>query len=107
MRDTDRFRNGERWTFAGVDFRLRMGRKAWDDHVIEWRGVDGWHPVVLDAIFLVVDFVAWNEDNLYPYPARGGEEVLRYLRVARAQGWRRATAMLHEARARHDEGEAY
>lgn len=105
MHAPDRFHSGQVWSFAGVAFRIRPGAKGPRDCVMEWRGVNGWRPIPMAALFLVVDFLTWNEDYLYPNPRRGGEELFRYFTIARINGWRYATAMLEEARRRRGEGQ--
>lgn len=104
------FTAGQYFKAGGVEFRVSGGRKGNGDLRLDWR-IDGyWKPVVLDAVFAVMEFVTENEDRLYPYPARGGEEVLRYMRIARVQGWREASRLLHLARVRkveRDEAHLY
>lgn len=95
-----RFVAGQTMTVGCVPFRVATGRKTRGDLRLDWR-VDGtFVPVELPAVFLIVDFVSENEDVLYPHPNRGGEELLRYLKIARIDGWQRAVDMLHLARVR-------
>jgi hypothetical protein len=92
------FTAGQEFEAGGVRFRVQAGRKASGDLRLEWWINGEWVPVILDAVFAIVDFVAGNEDHLYRYPAKGGEEVLRYCRIARVSGWREASRLLHLAR---------
>lgn len=93
------FGAGDQFMAGGVAFRVVHGEKGPDDLRLDWLVNGYWQPVILDAVFAVVDMVAQNEDLLYPFPARGGEEVIRYLRLAREVGWQRAALQLQKARA--------
>ena len=95
---TRRFHPGDEWEAGGVRFRCVAGNKGPGDVRLEWWIVDRWLPVICDALFAAFDCIAENEDVLYPHPARGGEELLRYFKIARSNGWREAARMLHLAR---------
>lgn len=101
-----RFVAGQQFVAGGVQFRVASGSKGSGDLRLDWCVGGDWQPVLLDAVFAVVDMVAENEDRLFPYPAKGGEETMRYLRIARIQGWQEASRLLHLARvSRHREQE--
>lgn len=77
----------------GLRCRVRLGKKhaAFGDHVdhvMEWLTPTGWVPVRFLTVGMMVDFLYWNEQGLYP-PFRsdgsmsryiGGEKLMRYLK---------------------------
>lgn len=110
-----RFYPGWEGIASGIQFRVVEGKKPCAvpgerDLRLDWWMNSGWEPVTLDAVFLIVDMVCENEDFLYPFPQRGGEEVISYMRLARLRGWQAAQEKLHRARGdkqrRLDEGDA-
>jgi hypothetical protein len=92
------FAVGQQFEAGGVMFRVERGHKAPGDLRLDWFINGEWTPVILDAVFAVIQFVTENEDDLYRYPAKGGEEVIRYCRIARVSGWQEAARLLHLAR---------
>lgn len=98
IRDPDRFTAGQEFNFDGIQFRIVAGTKALGDLVIQWLTMDGWRAITCQPLFLAIDFIAWNEDLLYPPPLAGGDLLLDALRVARVKGYREACARLDEDR---------
>ena len=73
----------------GIRFRVRPGKKrprAGDhkDLVMEWQTPTGWVPLRFLTVGLIFDFLAWNEEGLYPTwdGWNGGKELLDYLKLA-------------------------
>ena len=102
-----RFAEGNTAEFSGVKFRVCKGRKAPQDLVLEWRTAQGWVPVSAAALFYMVDFIAENEDFLYPVDESGqgrgpmgGEYIMAKLRAARVRGWVHAAKELRLERER-------
>jgi hypothetical protein len=93
------FRAGERLEAGGVHFLVRAGGKGGDDLCLDVLINGRWQPLLLETLFLAIDFICQNEDYLYPAPRNGGEEVLRYCRMARQQGWLAASLELQRKRA--------
>lgn len=105
------FKAGDAFIVGGINFRVVEGCKkpkvpGAQDLRLDWYVGERWQPVTLDPIFLVVDMICENEDVLYPFPQRGGEEVITYLRLAKNAGWRKAVAKLHKARGDKQDREA-
>ena len=93
-----RFRAGDEFEAGGVRFRCTAGHKGPGDVRLDWCINGRYEPVLCDALLAAFDCIAENEDVLYPHPNRGGEEVLRYFKIARISGWREATRLLYLAR---------
>lgn len=98
-----RFHDGEHFNLSPVEYRVVRGRKSAGDLRLEWRWNAEWQPVPLDHVFLIVDFVADNENVLFPPPAAGGGYVHRFIVKALKYGWRQARHDLQLERARRDE----
>lgn len=103
MRDPERFVAGEAHSCDGIEFRIQEGTKDTLDLVLQWLTPTGWRTITCEPWFLFIDFVAWNEDLLHPYPRKGGQKLLDEMRRARIQGWRAAVVRLQEERARSAE----
>jgi hypothetical protein len=92
------FKSGEEFYLSGLHFRIREGNKKPGDLVMEWRTLEGWLPVKFDAIGLLVEFLYYNEEHLYPQPQyQGGRKVIEYIQKAIKHG--------HVAAWTHLEGE--
>jgi hypothetical protein len=104
-----RFQAGFSYHLPPMDYRLVPGRKGPRDLRLDWRYNDDsgrispWRPVELDHVFLIVDAIADNENDLYPPPASGGGYVFRFVKLALKEGWRQARHDLHLERKEKDE----
>jgi len=101
-----RFHEGEQFEIGNVQYRVVRGKKGPDDLRIDRRFATDWQPVTLDDTFLILDFIADNENVLYPPPAKGGAKVLEAVKIALQFGWRRARHDLHLERQLRDERRA-
>lgn len=83
-----RFSAGDTFRMSGMDFRVRQGRKAPDDIVIDWCTSSGWVPIGFDVLGLLHDFFYENEEVLYPSPMgyMGGAKVTDFERFAVKHG---------------------
>jgi hypothetical protein len=88
---------------GGVNWRVIPGHKAPGDLVIQWYVNERWIPVSLDTIFVAIDLICQNEDELYPFPAKGGQMVITALQEARRLGFEHATGWLHLQRQNREE----
>lgn len=96
------FTVGDAGIAGGVNWRVVAGTKAPGDLRLEWYVGDRWQPVALDAIFVAVDCICQNEDFLYPYPARGGQLLIRAISEARLYGYEHASGWLALQRKNHE-----
>jgi hypothetical protein len=101
-----RFRLGDTFEIAPMQYRLVRGSKHPDDLRLDWRWTTEWRPVELDHVALIVDAIADNENVLYPPPAAGGAKVVQFVIAALRHGWRTARHDLHLERARRQERDA-
>lgn len=111
-----RFRAGQEFSFDGIQFRVTRGRKQPrvrdaereaehpdGDLKMMWETSAGWVSVSCHPLFLLTDFIAWNEDYLFPPPEfDGGRMILDHLRVARTSGHEVASMWLYGDRAVKD-----
>jgi hypothetical protein len=74
---------GQEFTLSSLPFRVRDGYKGRGDMVIDWFTPDGWVPVSMSALAVLVEFIYLNEDNLFPPPRfMGGMMLMRFLQDA-------------------------
>jgi hypothetical protein len=103
-----RFQAGEAYRIPPMEYRIVNGKKGPGDLRLDWRYSDDegrispWRPVELDHVALIVDVIADNENYLYPPPAAGGAYVVRFVRTAFKEGWRKARHDLHLQRMQKD-----
>lgn len=104
-----RFQPGDKFHYDGIDFRVAQGTKRprstcpngdahhpHGDLRIDWYTQSGWRPVTCHPLFLLAEFIAWNEDYLYPPPRNeGGAMIMKYLRRARELGHKVASKELN------------
>ena len=87
---------------GGYTFRVVPGSKAADDLRLEWHTSAGWRPVPMAVAFVLVDFLAENEDALTPYRPHwavpGGDWFMGECQRARRHGWVEAQRRIEEAR---------
>ena len=102
-----RFHAGDCIDVPPMQYRVVPGRKQADDLLLQWRYVGPWESVTLDQCAVILDAIAENEDALYP-PERGYQGnayVVKFCKMAIAEGHGRARYWLQHARARkHDPG---
>jgi hypothetical protein len=97
------FQVGDAGIAGGVNWRIVEGRKAPGDMRLEWYVNERWQPVSMDTIFVAVDVICQNEDFLYPYPARGGQLLIRAIGDARLYGYEYASGWLALQRRNHEQ----
>jgi len=88
-------------------FRVVAGRKFPGDLVLEWNVDGSWVRLRMASAFLLVDFLAENEDARTPFMRRwrepGGDFFMRYVQAARFNGWESAAAEVRAQRQRLEE----
>ena len=87
------------FALGGIEFRVRPGRKADGDLVLEWMTSEGWRAIPMSVGLMLNDFHYSVEDHLYPPPFyKGGRYWLEYVRHAVDHGWRKAWAGVEAAK---------
>jgi hypothetical protein len=99
---TRRWAAGQVLQVQGYTFRVVPGSKAADDLRLEELTREGWRPVPMAVAFVLVDFLAENEDALTPHrpwwTTPGGDWFMGEVWRARYQGWAEAQRRIEEAR---------
>jgi hypothetical protein len=103
-----KYRPGEQFVIPPLEFRTVPGRKGDRDVRLEFRWNDServspWWPAVLEIAAAMVDIIADNEDVIHPWPQKGGQYTLDWIKKARIKGWRQAQHDLHLERMQSDE----
>lgn len=75
---------------SGLPLRVRDGKKAPGDLVLEWLTPDGWVAIDFHTIGFLVDFLYENEHHLYPPRDgyMGGEKLIEHMNRSIQRGWK-------------------
>lgn len=103
---TRRFCDGWHREYDGLHLRVRAGRKAPDDLVMEMFVGGEWKIVSMGLVAILTDFLCENEDVLYPPPAKGGDKFMGFLARAKLFGHDNAIQQLEAEKANKRQQEA-